>query len=410
MRGEIFWAALFAAAIGLGTDCGWTQTKVATVSLKPYGVMTQGELNAQHPILNPPPDRVGWTTSGPEDGIAWRGVGDVAIDAQDRVYVALPIWASGYAPKNAARGTGDKLRVLTLNADSKGGLESNFDFPTKSLNRVDLRLAADGTLMVVAGDRLMRIGKDGKATGHLELPDAEKEYEPWFLTSSTSGKTVRVRVNYKLALFVDTESLRVIRRCDEETDLNDFGSMTDDLELSTASEKAQLGYTHLLQKETFCEKPERMGGGNLEFSPAIVDDSRYLELNGHSIRLKKMSGEPVWETAVPANNSLDGNSVKLSRDGSRVAAVLTREVIHHEPDSMNPIDQRNGTWNRQRKMEVEDMLAVWDVATGRLLGEVPLLGHTEARYFEPNAQYALSPDGRLLGVLEDGELTLWKME
>lgn len=413
MRGEILAPAVRAAIctglLGLGAVSGWAQTKIATIALKPYGVMTQEELNFQHPILNPPPDRVGWMTSGPEGGIAWRGVGEVAIDAQNRVYVGLPIWASGYAPKNAVRGTGDKLRVIELNADGK--VDGQFDFPTKSLKRLDLRLAGDGTPMIVAGDKLMRIGSDGKPTAQLELPDDEKEYEPWYLTSSTTGKTVRMRVNYKQALLVDAESLRVIRRCDETADENDSGSMTDDIEISTAREKQNASEKNMLMREKFCEPRERVGDApNVVFWPMVVDDARYLAVSREAIGLYKVSGETVWNQSAPAKRTIDRETAQLSRDGSCVAAVVTREVIHHEPDSMNPIDQRNGTWRKERKMDVEDTLGIWDVATGRLLGEVALLGHTEARYFEPSARFAMSPDGRLLAVLEDGELTLWKME
>jgi hypothetical protein len=65
------------------------------------------------------------------------------------------------------------------------------DFPTKSLDRLDLRLAADGTLLVVADDKLMRVGGDGRPTAEMALPNAQKEFEPWYLQSSTTGHTVR---------------------------------------------------------------------------------------------------------------------------------------------------------------------------------------------------------------------------
>src|ERR1035441_3972825 len=71
----------------------------------------------------------------------WRGM----------VYVGLPVWTTGYAPKNSVRGTSDKLRVLVVNAEADGRVERTMDFPTQSLNRLDLRLAADGKLLVLAG-------------------------------------------------------------------------------------------------------------------------------------------------------------------------------------------------------------------------------------------------------------------
>src|ERR1039458_6931313 len=169
--------AVLAGMLGLGTSCGWAQTKVMTVPLQPYGWMSEEELSIQHPD----PDREGWLISGPPGGIAWRGVGEVAVDGHGRVYVGLPIWASGAAPKRAARGGGDKLRVLVLNAGVKGAVERKMDFPTQSLDRLDLRLAADGALLLVANDKLMRLGADGRPTAELELPNNQKEYEPWYL-------------------------------------------------------------------------------------------------------------------------------------------------------------------------------------------------------------------------------------
>jgi hypothetical protein len=66
-------------------------------------------------------------------------VGALAVERAGKIYVGLPIWASGYAPKNAARGTGDKFRVLVVNATSGGKVEYTMDFPTKSLGRIALQ-------------------------------------------------------------------------------------------------------------------------------------------------------------------------------------------------------------------------------------------------------------------------------
>src|SRR5260370_41700513 len=98
--------------------------------------MTQAEVNVQHPIPDPPPERKGYTTSGPPGGIAWSGVGNLAVERGGQVYVGLPIWASGYAPKNAARGTGHNVRLFGVNGTSAGQDDDTIAFPEEARGRV----------------------------------------------------------------------------------------------------------------------------------------------------------------------------------------------------------------------------------------------------------------------------------
>jgi len=276
MAGRWWMEAVLAGMLGLGPSYGWAQTKIMTMPLQPYGWMSPQELSVQHPS----PDREGWLISGPPGGMAWRGVGEVAVDGHGRVYVGLPIWASGAAPKSAVRGAGDKLRVLVLNAGIiKGAVERTMDFPTRSLDRLDLRLAADGALLLVADDKLMRLGADGRPTAELALPNQQKEYEPWYLQSSTTGRTVRIRFNYKTSMLVDTQNLTVLKRCQESDDMNDTGGMTDDLELASQVQTTAPKVTYGLEREVFCEKRERLRQfGDITFSPSVVDDQRFLAI------------------------------------------------------------------------------------------------------------------------------------
>ena len=203
----------------VGTTLG--ATKVVTVLLKPYGWMTQRELSVQSTITEEG-EHKGWLRTGPEGGVAWSGVGEVVVNGKGQVFVGLPIWATGAAPKSALRGSGNKLRVVVVEASNPGnangtakGNAKQFDWPTDSLGRLDLRLAADDALMVVAGDKLMRVGADGKTLAELAMPNMQKEFEPWNLDSSTSGKSVRVRFNSKTDWDCgcrDVESSKDLRR------------------------------------------------------------------------------------------------------------------------------------------------------------------------------------------------------
>ena len=415
--------AMVLGGLGVGSNIGWAQTKVAVVSLKPYGAMSQAELDENHPIA----DKPGWMTSGPPGGIAWRGIGDVAIDGEGRVYIGLPIWTTGYAPKvdastSAARGVGDKLRVLVFNGKGKGEVESKMDFPTKSLDRIDLRLAGDGTLLVLADDKLMRVGADGKPTAQLDVPNVQKEFEVWYLRSSVSGRTVRLRLNDKSAEFVDAQTLAVIKQCHVANDMNDTGLLTDDLELMSMVETTQPSLTYGLESERFCEKRERLQSfGNINFVPSIVDDGRLLAIAQESIALRKMSGETLWTSKAPAGRFLqqyEGDE-RLSHDGSRVAVRVLKRIEYRTPQKRQPAEwepdggqhSRDGwTYPRVKTVEVDDGIAVWDVASGHLIGQVPIEGAEGDKYYKPKATFALSPDGKLLAVLQEGELAIWKMD
>ena len=329
------------------------------------------------------------------------------------VYVGLPVWATGYAPKNSVRGTSDKLRVLVVNAEADGRVERTMDFPTQSLNRLDLRLAADGKLLVLAGDKLIRIGDDGERSAQLDIPNEEKEFEIWDVESSTTGGTLRVRLNNTHTMMVDSKTLTVVKQCRDAKDTSDEGTMTDDMELSSQVKTGLPNITYRMERQRFCEKREPLEKfDEIGFVPAVVNDEQFLAVSDRTIALRNLSGETIWTSSAPAGLMLDSSEgdQELSRSGSRAAVRLLRQVQRQEPDTMNPEDIRNGTWRRTSILKVEDSVAIWDVKTGRLVGQVSLKGKMESRFYEPNAQIALSPDGRLLAVLEEGVLTVWKID
>jgi hypothetical protein len=412
MRSCTWRCSALAVVLGLVFSSGQAQIKTATVPLAPYGAMTQQELDVMHPIPDPPPRYKGYITSGPPDGIAWSGVGTLAVDAHSTVYVGLPIWVTGYAPKNAARGNGDKLRVLVVKANAAGKVERTIDFPTKSLSRLSLHLAEDGTLVVFANDKLMRVDHDGYPTTQLDIQNEEKEFELWDVVGSTTGRTLRIRLNNNHTVIIDANTLKIVKQCQTANENNDTGTFTDDLELSSQVKTGFPNVTHTLARQMFCEKRQQLEQfGAIDFWPAAVNDGQFLAIQKGAIALNMLSGESIWTRTPPQPlffDTFEGRD-ELSRDGSRVALRLMKNVQQHGPDTMDPTDIRNGTWNRTRTVHVEDSVGVWDVATGHLAAVVPLRGHTENRYLEPTAQIALSPDGKFLAVLEDGSLTLWTL-
>ncbi len=398
---------------GLLMSSGWAQTKLATVDLASHGSMTRAELSVQHPIPDPPPKYKGYTVAGPPGGIAWFGLGTVAADGNGHVFVALPIWASGAAPKNPLRGQGDKLRLLVVNGAGKGDVQRTIDFPTTSLDRVALSVASDGTPLVFAGDTLIRIGTDGNPTAKLSVPNEQKDYEVWDVATSTTGRTVRLRLNAKHVMVVDSASLRVLKQCPDDADGNDQGTFTDNLGLSSQVEADKPNLIYGLEREAFCAKRERLTQfGDITFGPTIVDDERLLAVSSGAMAFRKLSGETVWTSKPPAEAAFYGpeGEARLSRDGRRVAVLLMRNIKHQEPDSLNPIDQQDGTYRKVTTEAVPDSIGIWEVATGKMVGNASLAGRVEDRYLTPNPQFALSQDGRLLAVVEEGALTLWRID
>jgi|GEM_PF-4914908 len=417
MRGYLWRLAVSTGMLALGLGCGWTQTRIATIPLQPYGAMTAKELFESHPD----PDRKGWMIVGPPTGVNWIGGSTVTIGEQGRVYVGLAIWASGGAPVNTFRGTGDKLRLLVLNAKDNGRLVQKIDFPARSLDRLDLRLAGDGILLITANDKLMRVGIDGRPTAELSLPNVQKQFDPWYLQSSTTGRTLRVRLNDARALLVDTKTLKLLNDCHEASDRNDFGTMTDDMELDDPVETPFPNTTRGLETEVFCRKGHRLSQfGDIDFVPLVVDDHRFLAIDTGTLALRKLTGETVWTRSAPPGRVLEkaAEYQKLSRDGTRVAVRVFRPVQYHYPVRMERKPPTATLFRtvqflrygvpRSRTVMVDDTIDVRDVASGRLIARVPIQD-PEGDLFQPYARFALGPHGRLLAIIEDGKLTLWQL-
>jgi hypothetical protein len=407
MRWNLGRKSLFTAIALACVDCSWAQTKLLTLDLTPYGVMTQAELRVQYPIPNPPAGEAGYTTSGPLGGIAWSGVGDVVIDSQERLYVGLPIWTSGAAPKNALRGQGDKLRMLVLTTADITAAPHTVDFPTQSLDRLDLRIASDNTFVVLANDQLMRVSTDGKTIAKIDIPNQQQGLDAWFVSQSNTGRTLRLRENDKFLMLVDSRTLAVIKRCQSSNGLTDEGSMTDDFELQSQLEGNTLKRD--LVRQAFCAKGEVVAGfTDISFVPTIVDGTHFLAVEDAAIALRTLSGQTLWSAKAPLDRTLEKGEGQplVSRDASRVAVRVFKTIKVQLPDSMSLEDQAKGTWNKTKNVQVEDTVAIWDLAAGQLVAQVPLPG---GEYYEPNAQFALSPNGHLLTVLKHGTLTVWRL-
>jgi hypothetical protein len=449
------WIYLGLCGAGLiGAELTWAQgasdvsarkavgaTRMAEVSLRAQGWMTQTELSKEHTITEEGKYK-GYIQSGPPGGTAWRGVGEVVVDNSGRVFVGLPIWASGAAPRSEVRGEGDKLRIVVVDA-SKAAAEAKWDFPTQSLARLDLRLAGDAVPLVFAGDKLMRVGADGKTTAELAVPNEAKEYEVWDVTSSRSGRKVRLQLNNDLRILVDARTLAVLGTCHEDADNptprrkqgelsfsragdNDNGTFTDEVELMSNTEGEFPNTTPELDREKFCQKREKMTAfGAIDFAPSIVDDDLLLAVTKGSVALRAMTGETVgkvlWTRAAPEGRQFETweNSALVSRNGDRVAIRVMRSIVYQEPVKLERgsreispllrVQLPSRGRPRTRQLEVEDRIEVLELATGRVVAEVSIQERDEDLTFKMKASYSLSPDGKLLAILQDGVVVVWKI-
>lgn len=391
-------------AAAMACTGGFSQSKVTTVDLRPYGAMTYNELHAQYPVLG----QKGYVTYGPPIRIAEGGRGFVAIDSSGRIYAGLPLWTSPPAHVNKTRGAGDKLRVLLVGTGGK--VERVTDYPANSLARLKMDLAEDGTLLVYAQDKLMRIGQDGKSMAELALPPETKDGEYWDMTASTTGRTLRFRLSESHALTVNPNTLSVVSQCPGITWQDDGGEMTDKLQFS--STRVQAGpneYSRQLQIQEFCGKREQLGQfKNINFESVVVNDTELMAIQERAFSLRTMDGEQLWTSPSPKGLVFDLERPRhvLSRDGGRVAFEVVRKQQYHL-DSMDPVEIRNGTWNHLVTDSYPQAIGVWDVASGKAAAVVPLDGQT---FTESTAEFALSPDGRMLAVLQDGVLNVWKLD
>jgi hypothetical protein len=271
----------------------------------------------------------------------------------------------------------------------------------------------------VANDKMMRVGADGRPVAELALPDEEKKYEGWYLQSSTTGRTVQVRLNDHTSMLVDAQTFEVLKHCQEPTYRDDTGVMTDHLEFTTAEEGARPHVTYVLERQEYCGKREcLLSFGDTPFVPSLVDDTHFLAIARDKLALRKLTGETVWTSRAPAARSLQAELAqdRLSRDGNRVAVRLLRDVVYQEPVNWDRSRTPGKIFQEvqfrrpsTRTVEIEDSIAVWEVASGRLLAQVPVQNVEGDRKFKMNSSFALSPDGRLLAVLQDGLLVLWKL-
>jgi hypothetical protein len=319
----------------------------------------------------------------------------------------LPIWASGAAPKNALRGAGDKLRVLFLTTADTSAAPHTVDFPTQSLDRLDLRMAPDNTLVVLANDQLMRVGTDGRTLAKIDVPNKQQELQAWYVAQSNTGRTLRLIENDQSLLLADSRTLAVLKRCQASSDLTDEGTMTDDFELDSRLEGNSLRRD--LTRQPFCGKSEPLAGfTDINFVPTIVDETHFLAVQAGTLALRTLTGQTLWTAPAPKGRTLENGEGQplVSREANRVAVRLFKTIQVHLPASLNPEDQAKGTWDKTKTEQVEDAIGVWDLAGGQLVAQVPLPPGAD---YEPNAHFGLSPNGHLLTTLKQGTLSVWRL-
>jgi hypothetical protein len=89
---------------------------------------------------------------------------------------------------------------------------------------------------------------------------------------------------------------------------------------------------------------------------------------------------------------------------------LYRSASYKGPTNDSPEAIRNGTWRgRIETIKIEDSIGVWDIETGKMVSRIVMPGHTEFRHYDPQAYFALSPDGKTLAIVEDTTATIWRL-
>ena len=317
-------------------------------------------------------------------GVIWRD--ELVVDASGQVIV-------GFAAKRAGLSAPKALRVVTLSAQN-GAMVRQMELPTPVWDRTAVMLAADDTLLVVAGDRVQRVNNDGSIGSSIPIPPQPEINPGLWVEQSPSGQTLMLTTDEKNFRFVRTDTLATVAACRNDT--HEVHTVTDDQAVSMGEDKHhqfELRYGPLCGPTTllWSAASERSNRAHL------LEDASVLEVGFAQVRRLTTADKTVWNWKVPENltaEDLDGFSV--SRNGKRVAFQLSAFRTLHSPSCMECEGPPFESWT--------EGIVVLDAKSGGLVATVPV-DHGE----ENRMAFALSPDGHELAVMHDGVLELWAL-
>jgi hypothetical protein len=328
----------------------------------------------------------------------------LAMNAAGQVYAGFGI--IGQKP-----GATKTLRVTVLDGKS-GSVVRQIDFPAPMLDRTAVLAASDGTLLVVAGDRVQRVNADGVTQTSVPLPPQPKINPGLWVTESPTGRTLLLTTDEKLFRFLRTDTLATVVECRTKND--EIDQLSDDLAISMAN--GPHGFD--LHVGPFCGDMPLLWtlADNRSSDVRLLDDSDVLEIGLHRVRRITLEDKTVWSWDAPGKTVPEAiYGVAISTSGGRVAFPLV--VFHDLPpgpcSDVCPVAQFDATAQRpscelcNSEPRFETLItgiAVLDAGTGKQVAMIAL-EHTSGDHLA----FALSPDGHRLAIMNGPDLQLWSL-
>jgi hypothetical protein len=305
------------------------------------------------------------------------------------------------------------LRVTALDGKS-GSVLRQMDFPTPMLDRTAVLAANDGTLLVVAGDRIQRVNSDGATQMSASLPPQSEINPGLWLTESPSDRTLLLKTDEKTFRFIRTDTLATVAEC--QTKNNEIDELSDDLAISVAETESPHGFD--LHMGRFCGRMSllRTLANDHGSDVRLLDDHNVLEIGLHRVRRVTLKDKTVWSWDASGKTVPEAiYGVAISTSGGRVAFPLV--VFHDLPpgpcSDVCPVAQFDATAQRpscelcNSEPRFETLItgiAVLDAGTGKQVAMIAL-EHTSGDHLA----FALSPDGHRLAIMNGPDLQLWSL-
>lgn len=327
---------------------------------------------------------------------------ELAVSDDGQVSTGFGILAQAPAPAKT-------LRVAVLDGKTGAALRQ-MDYPTPMLDRTAVMNAADGTLLVVAMDKVLRVDAEGAAQVSAPLPPQPDINPGLWVTESPSGKTLLLTTDEKTFRFVRSDTLATVAECQSPND--ELDELSDDLTISMADSAQGFG----LHIGKFCAAMTplwSLQNGHTS-DVRLIGDSDLLEVNLSQIQRITLKDKAVWSWTPPGQAvpfAIDG--IAISKSLGRVAVPLV--VYHTLPRTpchdVCPMRQMSGSAQQPVCVVCPGMpnfqtvftgIVVLDAANGKQIAMVPLSDADSNQL-----ALALSPNGHKLAILNKDVVELW---
>jgi hypothetical protein len=379
----------------VGAFAAHAQTRIWSISLE-----TVGWVDPYKQMIPAPKQPVQGGTGNPH----FRAMREIEQSAP-RDWDLGPIWSQqlvidpsgqiivGFGNKGEGPAKAKVFHVVTLDGKTGTAMHS-LAMPTPVLDRTAVLLNADGSLLVVAGDRVQQIKADGAAGNSVPIPPQPDMNPRLRLRQSPSGKTLVMTTDDEAFRFIRTDTLATLADCRTKND--EVEVINDTLGLSMEDTK---GPYFDLHAGPFCGPMRKLWTLSSDRSSSVhlLEDGTLLEIGVQSVRRLTSNDKALW--TWKASGALvveDVGGSGISRDGSRLAVQLTAFKMLHSPGCMECTGPESESWIVG--------VVVLDASTGKLVTTIPLDHANQNRL-----AVAFSPDGKKIAILNGGVLELWAL-